>query len=596
MIINITQILKMLSVKILILSLMTLLTWNCDINTKADNPDKVISQKLNEDFQKVFITRITSLDSTDWLTNYIDNYKLIYNYYSKTNYKPVLIKDFGSIQKVNSILDYFEQADNHGINPELYRIEIIKTEISSALNESIPLNKRYHHLSNVEMILANSLINYSLHLRKGILDPIKIFGANYELPVKNLTENDMTEVLNKNDIINYLNEIQPRNERYIRLQGTLKKFKELLKEKWEKIPVPNSKIEPGDNFMYIDHIVNNLTKLGFIDTNKIKISNKNLYIKELVEPIKLFQKSHGLIEDGIIGKGTIERLNINPQKYIEKIKLNLERFRWFDYSDTSKYILVNIPDFKLMIYENNYIKDEIKVCVGKKKDWQTPILYGRISHLILNPTWTVPQRIIQEEIIDGLRKDSLYLKKKNFKAYKKGKPVTIDEINISELKTKKYTLIQDPGADNALGKIKFMFDNQFSIYLHDTPKRAPFQQANRAVSHGCIRVEKPFQLAGFLLKDNSDWKNDYIKIETGLPPSNKESIKEYQDFRDKLRRNYSFGKTTEVRLHNEIPVFIDYFTAWVDENGILNYRDDIYGKDELLKKHLIDYNFTFSKN
>lgn len=563
----------------------TALLWYCNENTKADisNQEGIIK----EDFRKALIDRLASIDSLDSVFPYIkDNYELIKNFYLGNEYQAVLINDFDSEKIVNSILSYFQKAGEHGINPQIYNTDEITSEFNKAKNTKFDLNQRYYHLANTELILANSLINYSFHLRQGFVNPNILFAPDYEIPSKKLTPAEIIEILQQDNIFNYLERIQPKSERYTKLQQALKRFENISNEEWKIIPIPNAKIEPGDNYSYINQIIKKLSVLGFVDTSLIKIQNTSKYDKNLIEPIKNFQKSHGLVDDGVIGKGTVERLNIHPKEYIEKIKLNLERFRWNDYSDSGRYILVNIPDFKLKFIENKKEEFEIKVCTGRKIKWQTPVLYSQLSHLVLNPTWSVPQSIVQEEIIDGLKKDSLYLKKRSFKAYKGGKPVSLDEINISELRTKRYTLIQDPGVGNALGKIKFMFDNPFGVYLHDTPTRAPFSYVNRAVSHGCVRVEKPILLAEFLLKNNSDWTVDYVKIETGYQVSDKNLISEYQNLRNQLRKNYSYGKTTEVRLYQPIPLFIDYFTTWVDDSGILNYRDDVYDKDKILKKNL----------
>lgn len=568
-----------------ILILISSLFWFCDGNTRADifYQDK----KIADEFRQAFLLRTSTIDSLDPFFPFIkSNFELIKNFYAANEYNPVIINDFNLNNKVDSILYYFEKAVEHGIASHIYNSETIKSELRNSNNENKDLKQRYYHLSNAELVLANSLINYSSHLRQGFLNPKELFSPDYEIPIRRLSQKELIEPLQQSSLIEYLEKIQPNSERYIKLQKALKKFEGLLNENWSPIPIPASKIEPGNYFQFINQVVNRLIILGFIDTNSIKIENYSKYEKLLVEPVKYFQRSHGLIDDGIIGKGTVERLNIPPAEYLKKIKINLERFRWNDYSDTSKYVLVNIPDFKLKIYEDKKELIDIKVCTGKKNKWQTPVLYSQLDYLVLNPTWNVPQSIIQEEIIDGLKKDSLYLIKRNFKVYKGGKEVNLDEINIKELRTKRYTLIQDPGAGNALGKIKFMFDNQFGVYLHDTPTRAPFNYVNRAVSHGCVRVEKPYLLAEYLLKDNSDWNVDYVKIETGQSISDKKIINQFKNIRDRLRRNFSYGETTEVKLYKRIPLFIDYYTTWVDENGVLNYRDDVYEKDAVLKKHL----------
>jgi len=197
---------------------------------------------------------------------------------------------------------------------------------------------------------------------------------------------------------------------------------------------------------------------------------------------------------------------------------------------------------------------------------------------------------MREEIAGKVRKDSAYLVRANFKVYKNGDRINPLDVNLIDFSSSKipYIIIQDPGAGNALGKIKFMFDNPFGVYLHDTPTRAPFGYSNRAVSHGCVRVEKPLQLADYLLANNSKWTTDYLKIEIGSKVDDKSVIEEFKQKRNELRKNASYGQTTEVKLDKKIPLFVDYYTTWVDENGVLNFRDDVYRQDKIILENLFD--------
>ena len=390
-------------------------------------------------------------------------------------------------------------------------------------------------------------------------------------------------------LLNIFIRFNRKSDKYKKLQNALKRFKNMAELEWIKIPVTDKKVEPGNIYGSVDLIANKLITLGLLDTGKVKINDFSFYDTLLLEPIKSFQRANGLTDDGVIGKTTIERLNITPKEYVERIKLTLERFRWLDYSDTLKYIMVNISDFKVFAIENGAKKLNIVICAGRKGKWETPNLYGQISYMVLNPTWSVPKSIIQEEIVAGLRRDSLYLKKRYFKVYKAGERVSLDGLTAHELSSSnRYSIVQDPGAGNALGKIKFMFKNPFGVYLHDTPTRAPFKYVNRAVSHGCIRVEKPIQFAEYLLANNSKWTTDYIKVEVGQKVDNPNVIEEFNNKRSELRKNNSYGVTTEVKFDKYIPLFVDYYTVWVDENGVFNYRDDVYGRDKVLAKYFLN--------
>ncbi|MCW9098309.1 MAG: L,D-transpeptidase family protein, partial [Ignavibacteriaceae bacterium] len=428
------------------------------------------------------------------------------------------------------------------------------------------------------------------------------------------SKGSLLESLTQENLIRYLNDIQPKSKRYKDLQTELKHFESYRDSMWQVIPVPIKKIEEGDRDPSMALIINRLITLGFLDTSTVRIKDFNVYDTLLVNSVKHFQRLNGLNDDGVIGKNTIEHLNTTPQDYINKIKLNLERFRWNNYTDTAQYVLVNIPDFRLFIYDKGNEIFTSKVCVGRKRpssyekqlerykktrhwedkpeDWQTPITNGELSYLVLNPTWSVPESIIREEIFQKVSKDSNYLIDHNFKVYLDTSEVDPAKITLNDLSAKEipYKIVQGPGAGNALGKIKFIFPNRFGIYLHDTPTRPPFKYSNRAVSHGCIRVENPMPLAEFLLKDHPKWNIDFLKIEIGQKVEDKLKIAEYKKIRNKLRKDAEDQKTTEVYLSRKVPVFIDYYTAWVDENGEINFRDDVYNLDKILMEYLTTHN------
>lgn len=553
--------------------------------------------KLNEtlnfnpaEYEAVLKNSFSYSDTTDPIFQSLkENLDTLKSFYSSNNFKPIFVKSFESKSFVDSLLKILVNSTEHGLNPYNYNYQKIINEFSESISPKTYSKKRYLHLANAEMLSANAILKYSIHMRHGVVNPRKIFADSYFLPVKDSLNKKLFEPFNQQDIIKYLYNIQPKSEKYKRLQVALKRFEGLTDIEWTLIPVSDKKIEPGNIYTSIDLVISKLTTLGFLDTNKIKLTDLTIYDSLLAEPIKSFQKANGLNDDAVIGKTTIERLNISPNEYMDKIKLTLERFRWLDYSDTAKYILVNIPDFKVKAIEGGREKLDIISCVGRKGEWETPNLYGQIAYMVLNPTWSVPKSIIQEEIVSGLKRDSSYLKKRNFKVYKSGERVSLDGLTAKDLSSSSsYSIVQDPGAGNALGKMKFMFRNPFGVYLHDTPTRAPFKYTNRAVSHGCMRVEKPLLLAEYLLNNNARWTVDYIKIEIGQKVNDPYVIEEFNSKRSELRKNNSYGVTTEVKFDKVIPLFVDYYTVWVDESGVFNYRDDVYARDKVLRKYVLE--------
>ncbi|HRN25899.1 MAG: L,D-transpeptidase family protein [Ignavibacteriaceae bacterium] len=578
--------------KTFFLIVVTLIAFiGCDKKIESVKPNLDEEFNFNQaEYEAVLEHSFSFSDTTDLLYQSIkENLDTLKSFYFNINFKPIFIKSYESKSFVDSLLTIIGKAEEHGLNPENYNYTKIKNEFSESIDPKTYNKKRYLHLANAEMLAANAILTYSIHMRHGVVNPRKIFAESYYLPVTDSLNQKLFEPFEQENIIEYLKNIQPKSEKYKKMQAALKRFVGIKDFEWTAIPVTDKKVEPGNVYPSIDLVINKLITLGFLDTSKMKINDLVLYDTLLTAPIKSFQRANGLNDDGIIGKTTIERLNITPMEYVDKIKLTLERFRWLDYSDTAKYILANIPDFKVYAMENGVEKFNIIICVGRKGKWETPNLYGQISYMVLNPTWSVPKSIIQEEIVSGLRRDSLYLKKRYFKVYKAGERVSLDGLTAHELSSSnRYSIVQDPGAGNALGKIKFMFKNPFGVYLHDTPTRAPFKYVNRAVSHGCLRVEKPMQLAEYLLNNNSNWTTDFIKIEVGQKVDNPNVVEEFNIKRSNLRKNHSYGVTTEVKFDRSIPLFVDYYTVWVDENGVFNYRDDVYDRDKVLRKYFLE--------
>ncbi len=246
----------------------------------------------------------------------------------------------------------------------------------------------------------------------------------------------------------------------------------------------------------------------------------------------------------------------------EKIYLSMERLRWPIKEYKGKYLLVNIPEYQLRLIENNTTDLQMKVCVGEVGDHETPILSGMIDRMQVNPVWNIPESIASTEILSSLKRDPYYLEAKNMVAYKGGELVNSPDVDWNSVDISQYSFKQNPGADNSLGQIKFIFQNPYAIYLHDTPAKAVFDREVRAVSHGCVRVEKPIDLAKFLLNDESK----LTKVEKEIQASTN-------------------GQKMDARwqmVKEPIPVFIAYYTAWTNDDGTLVSSKDVYGYDKLL--------------
>ena len=271
----------------------------------------------------------------------------------------------------------------------------------------------------------------------------------------------------------------------------------------------------------------------------------NLFTDSLANAVKNFQVRHGYKADGIITGQLIKDMNVPAELRLQQILMNMGRMRWMPQEPKGKLIVVNIPEFILHFYEGKNKAFDMVVVVGKQGH-NTVTFTGMLSQVVFSPYWNVPDNIVRKEIVPSMNNNPGYLAKQNMEIVgnRGGLPI----------------VRQLPGEKNALGRVKFLFPNRFDIYFHDTPSKSLFSQDKRAFSHGCIRLSEPEKMANYLLKDDKDW--DESKISSAMNSSQEKYVK----------------------LKDPVPVFITYYTAWVDENGLLNFRDDVYEHDKELRK------------
>lgn len=282
--------------------------------------------------------------------------------------------------------------------------------------------------------------------------------------------------------------------------------------------------------------------------------------RDLAHAVKNFQDRHGLKADGVVGGDTRVQINVPPEIRLRQIAVNMQR--WADLSNKlgNRFIIVNIPDFHMYLIENDKTVLMLRAIVGKP-DLQTPELASKITRVVFNPYWNIPNKIAQNDIIPKMLQDPSYLYRMHIRAFRSQEDDS-PELNPSRINWQaaangfNYFLRQEPGADNALGLVKFEFQNSHDVYMHDTSAKTLFEKDIRDFSHGCIRLENPFALVEYLMKDDPHWNND------------------------RIQRVLERGKTTYVKLSHPIPIFITYITAWVDQEGRVNFRDDLYQLDD----------------
>ena len=355
------------------------------------------------------------------------------------------------------------------------------------------------------------------------------------------------DMVYKGDVWNLMN--------YFRIDHALKKYIQIQDEGgWPVLPA-DIILKKGD---YSEHVLALRERLE-ITGDLFTVRKENLYFfdEEVEEAVKRFQYRHGLIIDGIVGPDTLAAMNVPVAERVRELSLNRERiFSLFD-SYVERYVLVNIPAYELKVIENGIEVLQMKAIVGSPGS-KTPVFQDEIEYLVFNPSWRIPIRKSVRDIIPIIKSDPAYLERKNIRIFdgwdEGARELRAEEVNWDyyDLSNFNLMLVQEPGPQNELGRIKFMFPNEYLVYIHDTPARELFAYKDRAFSSGCIRVEKPLELAQYCLKDYPDWNLDRIISVIAR------------------------GEPVEVYLEESIPVVIVYWTAWVDELGLVHFRKDIY--------------------
>ncbi|ELR69668.1 Peptidoglycan-binding domain protein [Fulvivirga imtechensis AK7] len=474
--------------------------------------------------------------------------KTLPEFYFDRAFKPAWTND----DNISELIEQIKLAENEGLNTSDYHYEYLKTNYTGM-----------HSLTpEMDILLTDAYLLFASHLIAGKVDPVTLNAewraTRKETNLKKL----LAEALDNIEIARSLNSLKPTYKTYVRLKSALKSYRKIKSNGgWPRIPEGES-IKPKATDPRIPLIRKRLAVTGLLAHEPV--ADSLVYDAELESAVKVFQKKNGLEADGVIGKGTFNVMNETVDKRIQQIILNMERCRWLPLDMGAHYILVNIANYELEVVKNNELQLEMDVVVGKPYR-KTPVFSQKMLYIVFNPYWTIPPTILHNDIIPAVRNNLNYLRKNNIKVIKGNTEIDPSSINWAEAKPGNfpYQLRQDPGLDNALGVVKFMFPNPYNVYMHDTNHRELFSKTDRALSSGCIRLSRPIDLAVYLLKDHpAEWTEERINKVIG---------------KDK---NYT------VMLAEEVDVHILYWTAFVDENGSINFRKDIYDRDEVLWRAL----------
>ena len=482
----------------------------------------------------------------------------IQRFYANRTFQEVWIQSGILTELAYELRFELKQSQFDGLQPKDYYVDLI-----DAFFESFEENKKSNiansdsELAELDLLLTDAFFKLASHLERGKVDPSRL-KSPWDItrkPSRIESVALLQQALDRQEVRKSLEELYPKFSIYKRGREVIRALQGKSKVDsldWKAIKVDKS-IKVNDSHSAIPAIRERLMFWGYL--KPYEVSDPKTYDSVLFESVKSFQARNGMEADGAIGKNTAAGLNASPRNLMDKAAVNLERLRWLP--DTIKevdVVLVNIANYRLDYIQKLDTVFSSKVIVGKSYH-ASPIFSSPMSYIVFSPYWNIPTSIARNEIIPSVRKNPNYLSQKNMEVITAaGKSVDPSTVNWSS-KSFPYLIRQKPGKDNSLGLVKFMFPNKYSVYIHDTPAKSLFAREDRALSHGCIRLQNPEKFAALLLQDQPQWTEE------------------------KIRESMNRESELIVNLKTKIPVVLVYLTFWADSRGEAHFRQDIYNRD-----------------
>jgi murein L,D-transpeptidase YcbB/YkuD len=525
-------------------------------NTGAENMSDQVSAHIR---QRLEMAEMSSRDVRE--ENPLFRSTLLPEFYREREYRSAWSSGSELSPQIEPFLNILQRAGCEGLRPEDYRLDRIQAkmkELRGDPSRQEPADRAT--LADLDIFLTDAFLVYVYHLVNGRIDHHIIYpGWVIYRDSPDLTA-ILQDALDSGSIEEFLMDLLPPYPGYAGLKEEYIRYQDIAKRGgWPVIPT-GPKMEKGTRDWRVATLRQRLIASG--DLSLTEESDSSMFDHALEAAVRNFQKRHGLKADGRIGRSTLAVLNIPAETRIRQIALNMDRLRWLPGDMGRRYIFVNIADFSLQVIEDEQVVMSMKIIVGKTEQ-RSCVLSRKMTYLELNPFWRIPDSIATKEILPQVKKKPEYLTKNNIKVFwdwgDRSNEIDPRSVDWSRVRAGnfRYKFRQDPGVLNPLGRIKFMFPNACEIYLHDTPSRHLFGRTRRDFSHGCIRIEKPIDLAAYLLQNKDSWTRKKILAE--------------------IRKE----KRQVIMLPDPIDVHIFYGTAWIDQEGNLQFRDDIYRIDEI---------------
>jgi murein L,D-transpeptidase YcbB/YkuD len=499
--------------------------------------------------------------------DFSDYDKHLQKFYDSYAYSLPWIRGMQPTPQAQQVIAILSQAEQKGLSADDYdgpRWADRLAKLKPAASQPSEVDA-----TQFDVALTVCAMRYISDLHIGKVNPKHFaFGFDIEAKKYDLPEFLKTNVVEASDVAGALAQVEPPYPGYKRTIQALHTYLQLAKESdGQPLPAVTKPVAPGDSYPGVPQLTGRLRLVGDLPADANVPPDATIYQAPLVDALKSFQRRFGREPDGRITAQTLADLNVPLSSRVRQMQLTLERWRWLAVAPHAAPLVANIPEFRLRAYDENFkVALSMNVVVGKAYGHDTPVFGDSMAYVVFRPYWSVPYSIARAEFLPKITRDPDYLAKKGFEVVNSKQDVvtsgTVTPEVLEQLRSGKLFIRQTPGPKNSLGLVKFIFPNNYNVYMHDTPEQVFFSKSRRDFSHGCIRLEKPADVAVWVLRNNPGWDMD------------------------RVRAAMSGSTTQQVNLARPIPVLIVYGTAIVTEDGIVHFYDDIYGHDAALEKVL----------
>ena len=473
--------------------------------------------------------------------------KLIPSFYEERGFQPAWTRP----AQARALLALIEGSSTHGLDPADYHVAALRRLADAPAAASAAV------VAERELLRTDALVRLAYHFYFGKANPRELYpGWNFTRSLGAIDPVEAVgEIVAADRLVAEVERYAPQLPQYRQLQTALARYRAIeVLDGWPQL-LAGPKLERGSEDPRVEVLRKRLAASG--DLREVRAAVPAQFDETLDTAVRHFQARHGLEVDGVVGPGTRAALNVSVAQRIDQLRANLERLRWVAQDLAGDYLLVDVAGFSARLYLENRLAWSSRAVVGRPYR-KTPVFRATMEHVVLNPTWTVPPTILREDLMPKLAKDPGYLASHRMQVVDAaGQRVDASDLEWGRYPGERfpYQIVQAPGGENPLGRMKFLLPNSHAVYLHDTPTARLFAEPERAFSSGCIRLEAPLALAELLLDDPERWSA--LEIEAAI----------------------ATGATRTLPVGRRVPVLFLYFTAEADEDGTVRFRRDLYGRD-----------------